>query len=83
MIFRTMILKKMKLNHNWNITMVTTEILEISLTNIVSFIQLTTTLYSTNNQFIIHSNIYEISICTRQIIKQISIKLSALMELTI
>ena len=55
MILRTMILKKMKLNHNWNITMVTTEILEISLTNIVSFIQLTTTLYSTNNQFLFYS----------------------------
>ena len=32
----------MKLNHNWNITMVTAKILEIFLTNIVSFIQLTT-----------------------------------------
>ena len=35
----------MKLNHNWNNTMVTAEILDIFLTNIVSFIQLTTKLY--------------------------------------
>ena len=56
MIFRIMVLKKnMKLNHNQNIAMVTTEILEIFSTNIVSFIHLTMKLYSPNNEFLVYS----------------------------